>query len=214
MLICGIDEAGRGPVIGPMVISAVSIEDGIEEEFADAGITDSKLLDKTVREKLFELIEDKAKEIKTIILNPLEIDEWMGVASLNDLEAVKSAEIIDSLKFEPEKCFLDCPDTIMERYSKNISNLCKGKSEIIAEHKADLNRVVVAAASIIAKVTRDWEIEKIKETHGEVGSGYPSDAITQKWLEVTWSEERCFPDCVRKKWHTIDRIAQLRINEW
>ncbi len=214
MLICGIDEAGRGPVIGPMVFGAVVIDEKDDKKLKDLGVTDSKLLDAVMRETLFHEVKKIAVDYKILSLSPYDITEWMKTASLNDVEAIKTAEMLDSLKVAPDVCYVDCPDTIPARYSQNITNLCKKKTRIVAEHKADLNYRVVGAASILAKVTRDLAIQELAKLHGDIGSGYPSDEVTQKWLEDHWKKNKSFPDFVRKKWATVERKAQLRLTEW
>ncbi len=211
MLICGIDEAGRGPVIGPMVFGAVVIDSKDEEKLKDLGVTDSKLLDAATRETLFHEIKKLAVEFKILSLSPMDINEWMKSASLNDVEAIKTAELLDSLSVKPDVTYIDCPDTIPARYCQNINNLTKKKTKIIAEHKADLTYRVCGAASILAKVTRDFEIAELAKLHGDIGSGYPSDEVTQKWLDDHWKKNKSFPDFVRKKWATVQRKAQLKL---
>jgi ribonuclease HII len=213
MLICGIDEAGRGPVIGPMVFGAVVIDDKDEGKLKDLGVTDSKLLDAATRGTLFHEVKKLAVDYRILSLSPVEITDWMKSASLNDVEAIKTAELLDSLNVIPDVVYVDCPDTIPARYRQNILNLCKKKCKIIAEHKADLNYRVVGAASILAKVTRDLEIAELARLHGDIGSGYPSDKVTQKWLDEHWKRNKSFPDFVRKRWATVERKAQLKLTE-
>jgi len=214
MLICGVDESGRGPVIGPMVFCAVVIEKDDEDTLKDLGVTDSKMLDAKTRECLFGEIEKVAEEARILAVNAKDITEWMKTASLNDVEAIKTAELLDSLVCEPEEIYVDSPDTVPKRYSQNIRNLCKKRGRIIAEHKADMNHLAVGAASILAKVTRDAAIEELKKEYGEIGNGYPSDQVTQKWLDRWFKKNRSFPECVRKRWSTATSRAQLRLTEW
>lgn len=214
MLTCGVDEAGRGPVIGPMVFAAVVIDEKDKNKLVSLGVTDSKMISPEDRLELFDEVKKLAVEWKILSLNAAEITEWMKTASLNDVEAIKTAEMLDSLDCTPDVCYVDCPDTKPERYSQNISNLCKKDTKIIAEHKADMTYRVAGAASILAKVTRDEAIEKISKEHGDIGCGYPSDPVTQKWLDEHWKKNKQFPDFVRKKWATVDRKAQLKLTEW
>ncbi len=214
MLICGIDEAGRGPVIGPMVFAAVVVDEKGEKRLKQLGVTDSKLLDAGTREELFDEIKETALDHRILSLSASDINEWMKTASLNDVEAIKTAEMIDLLDITPDVCYVDCPDTIPARYAQNILNLCKKQPKMHAEHKADLNHLSAGAASILAKVTRDREIKELSKTHGDLGSGYPGDPVTKRWIDEHWKKHRCFPDFVRKRWATIDRKAQLRLTEW
>jgi len=214
MLVSGVDEAGRGPVIGPMVFSVVVLNKKGESKLTDLGVTDSKLLNLETRNSLFGKIKKISSEYKILSLSAAEITEWMGSASLNEVEAIKTAEMINLLESTPEVCYVDCPDTIPARYSQNIQNLCKKDTKIIAEHKADMNYISSAAASILAKVTRDEAILKIEKEYGRMGSGYPSDPLTQAWLDDHWEKNHRFPGIVRKRWSTVSRKAQLRLTDW
>jgi len=198
-IILGIDEAGRGPVIGPLVIAGVTIDASKEKALKQLGVKDSKVLAPAVRERLFDEIIKIVKDYKILIIQPREID--MAVESeegdnLNWLEAKKSAEIINILK--PNTAYLDCPSTNIARYKAYIANLLNVSSTIVAEHKADANYPVVSAASILAKVTRDAEIEKIKEKIKiNFGSGYPSDPVTQAFLKKNYNKHA---EIFRKSW--------------
>jgi ribonuclease HII len=211
---CGVDEAGRGPVIGPMVFGAVVLDSEGERKLREMGVTDSKMLDQKTRGILYDEIKKIAVEWRTLSLSAKEITEWMNTASLNDVEAIKTAEMLDSLDSDPDVFYLDSPDTIPERYGKNIGNLCKKRGMMVAEHKADMTYISSSAASILAKVERDSTIASFKEEYGDIGSGYPSDAVTQAWIDRWFKENRSFPDIVRKKWSTVTRKAQFKITEW
>lgn len=214
MLICGVDEAGRGPVIGPMVFAAVVVKDVDEGRLADLGVTDSKLLDEKTRDRLFGEITKSSLDFRILSLNAAEITEWMKTASLNDVEAIKTAELLNSLNLTPDVCYVDCPDVKPMRYSQSVKNLCQRETRIVAEHKADLRYSVAGAASILAKVTRDAAVRELSKVHGELGSGYPHDPLTRSWLDAHWNKHKRFPDFVRKRWATVDRKAQLRLTEW
>jgi len=196
-LICGIDEAGRGPVIGPMVMAGIVIEKADIPKLKAIGVKDSKLLTKEKREELFIKIKSIVKAHKIIIISPKEIDEALESENLNLnwLEAHKSAEIINKLK--PDKAILDCPSNNIKAYRDYVKNLLKHKAELVVEHKADVNYLESGAASILAKVTRDREIEKIQKKYGNCGPGYPSNEITQKFLKENWEK---YPEIFRKTW--------------
>jgi ribonuclease HII len=201
-LICGIDEAGRGPVIGPMVMAGVLIEKSDIPKLKALGVKDSKLLTKEKREFLFTKIKSTVKSYKIIIISPQEIDKALESENLNLnwLEAHKSAEIINKLK--PDKAILDCPSNNIKAYRDYVKNLLKHKTELVVEHKADVNYLESGAASILAKVTRDKEIEKIQKKYGNCGPGYPSNEITQKFLKENWEKH---PEIFRKTWSSYKR---------
>lgn len=200
MLKAGVDEAGRGPCLGPLVICGVTIDEKDEAKLKALGVKDSKLLSKEEREELYPKIMKIVKDYKFIKIFPEEIDARDSkYLSLNDLEAVKAAEIINYLK--PEKVIVDCPSPNIPAFKNYLLRLIDNKKiDLIPEHKADFNHVVVGAASVIAKVERDNEIEKIKKELGvEFGSGYPSDPVTKKFLSENWEK---YPGLFRKTWET------------
>ncbi len=215
-LICGIDEAGRGPLIGPLVIAGVTIGKEDEKVFLELGCKDSKLLSPRRRELLFDAIKEKAAGYSIIVLTPKEVDDALEDESmnLNWLEAVASAKIINELGCD--EAILDSPSTNIGAYVQYVQNIVDGKVRIRAEHKADERYPVVSAASILAKVTRDREIRKIQERVGEdFGSGYPADPRTQAFLKKNWDKH---PDIFRKTWSTYQKIVkaqgQKRIGEF
>jgi len=205
MLICGIDEAGRGPVIGPMVLCGVLVEEKDLTKLKSLGVTDSKLLTKEKREELFEKIIKIIKKYEIIIVHPKEIDSALESKdlNLNWLEAHKSAEIINKLK--PNKVTVDSPSNNCKVYAVYLKKLLNKKTELECIHKADLKHVYVGAASILAKVTRDKEIEKIQKKYGNIGSGYPSDETTQKFLEKNWKKH---PEIFRKTWSSYQKFVK------
>jgi len=151
MLICGIDEAGRGPVIGPLVSAGVLIEEKDEAKLKALGVKDSKLLTPQQREILYKKIIAVVKDYNIKILQPFQIDAAVNnpVHNLNWLEADSMAEISNELK--PDKIIVDCPSTNIKAFTEYFRKKLKIKAEIVAEHKADLNHPVVSAASILAK---------------------------------------------------------------
>ena len=200
MLVLGIDEAGRGPIIGPLVMAGVVVDEKAAKRLKRLGVRDSKLLTAKKREELFGKIIDIADSHQTIIVSPQEIDKAVGSQlkelNLNWLEADKTAELIDSLN--PQKAIVDSPSRNLKAYADYIKRKIKTKPELICEHKADENYVECAAASIIAKVTRDRVIEKIKEDIGiDIGSGYLTDPATQKFMESGFEKHS---EIFRKSW--------------
>ena len=204
----GIDEAGRGPVIGPMVIAGVVIDEADSEKLRELGIKDSKLLSRDERERLFNVVKDIAKDFVIEKISPMEIDNAVesDTNNLNKLEAAVSASIIKRLK--PQRVVLDSPSNNTSAYRQLIERLTEGlKIEVVAENKADLNHPVVSAASILAKVTRDREIEKLKRKYGvDFGSGYPSDPFTRAFLRENYSKYPFF----RKSWSSWKNAAQKK----
>lgn len=204
VLVAGIDDAGRGPVIGPMVLAGVSIEEKELDKLQELGIKDSKLLTPSRREFLYAKITSLVKGYKIVIVPPSEIDKAVEseTTNLNWLESEKFAIIINYLK--PSRAIVDCPSVNTSSYKEHLRTFLNVNTNLVCEHKADLNFVVVAAASILAKVTRDKEIEKLKKEYGDFGSGYPSDPKTKEFLAQNWNK---FPEIFRKSWATYRRFV-------
>jgi ribonuclease HII len=207
MIIAGVEEAGRGPVIGPMVMTICAIEEEKIIELQRLGVKDSKLITPINRKIILEKIKNMCYH-ETIILEPKEIDNALNdeEMNLNKLEGVTTAKLINELqkKIKINKTILDCPSNNIPAYKEYVSKKIKNETEIIAEHKADLNHTIVGAASIIAKVTRDEIIENIKKEHNiEFGSGYPSDPKTIDFLKKNWNKY----DFFRKTWSTYKKVA-------
>ena len=201
MTVLGIDEAGRGPVIGDLVIAGVLIGKEDELKLKALGVKDSKLLKAEKREAMFDKIIDIAKSTRIIIIKPKEIDDALNSPNLNlnKLEALKSALIIN--EFRPSTAIVDCPSPNTKAYTDYLRmHLKDKKTEIIAEHKADANYAVVSAASILAKVVRDREIKKIISKYGDCGPGYQSNPVTQKFIRENWNKH---PEIFRKSWSTF-----------
>lgn len=211
VFIAGVEEAGRGPVIGPMVMVIAVMDKKKEDELRKIGVKDSKLILPKKREYLFKKLNEMV-DYEIIIVQPEEIDEALNgeELNLNWLEAKKSAFLINKIykKKNFDKVILDCPSNNIEAYKtyleKNLNLNVRKNTEVIAEHKADVNHIVVGAASIIAKVTRDKEVRKIEKRIGkEIGSGYPSDPRTVKFLKENYDK---YPEIFRKTWSTYTKI--------
>jgi len=205
MKVLGIDEAGRGPVIGPLVVAGVMIEEGSENKID--GVKDSKLLTHKKRVELDKKIK-KNSEFLIISVKPQEIDEALlsDHLNLNWLEAHKQAEIINKLK--PDKAIIDCPSPNCEKYTEFLKKLLNNKDiELIIEHKADLNYPTCAAASILAKVKREEEMEEIQKKYGETGPGYPANPITKQFVKENWEKH---PEIFRRTWSTWKNQQKMK----
>ncbi|WP_088854393.1 ribonuclease HII [Thermococcus pacificus] len=204
--LAGIDEAGRGPVIGPMVIAAVVVDEENVPKLAELGVRDSKRLTPKRRERLFDEIIKLLDDYAVIELWPNEIDSREG--TLNEFEVENFVKALNSLKVRPDVIYIDAADVKEERFGEDIGKGLNFRAEIVAEHKADDKFVPVSAASILAKVTRDRAIERLKEEYGEIGSGYPSDPRTRAFLEEYYRKHGDFPPIVRRSWKTLRKIEE------
>jgi ribonuclease HII len=213
----GLDEAGRGCVLGSLFLSIVSIDsESTENYLKEKGVRDSKVLSKGKREDLYEIIK-KHTYYKVSQITPKEIDN----ANINDLELQEMVDLInetiakyESVNFDgiEYEVYIDCPISDNNKHKKQIlSRLHHTEGvKIITENKADDKYVVVGAASIMAKTLRDESIKIMGEIHdekyGDIGSGYPSDSKTTDFLKRFYESESEFPEGTREKWGTIERI--------
>ncbi len=216
-VIAGIDEAGRGAVMGPLVVAGVSMEPGVENHLRKLGVRDSKILSPSRREKLSESIEKLSRDVVLVKVGPCRIDNYRKTGvNLNQIEAMKMADIVNYLK--PGKVFIDAPDNNIPKFQKFVQRMINHDHEMVMEHRADNRYMCVAAASIMAKVARDRDIAELREKHGEIGSGYTSDPVTIQWLEDWMSSNSRFPDFVRTSWITADDMLrkkfQTSLTDW
>jgi ribonuclease HII len=209
MIICGIDEAGRGPVVGPMVLAGFCIEEKKLPLLKEMGAKDSKAIAPKRREELSKVLKKTAHSYQIEVIEPKEIDNALGDAylNLNWLEALYTAKIINKLK--PDKVMLDLPSNNKHNYLSFIRKNLKVNTELDAEHKADVTYPVVSAASILAKVERDRRIREIEKKIGqEIGSGYPSDPRTMDFLGKNHNK---YDEIFRKSWASYKRQKQAKL---
>ena len=199
MLVCGVDDAGRGSVLGPLVIAGISIEKNKIKQLVKIGVKDSKQLSPQSREKLYEQILSIVDGYHVAKISPRIIDKSVSKNLLNQLEANYMAKVIK--KLEAGASYVDSCDVNPKRFGLYISNIAK-TGKIISSHHADRKYPVVSAASIIAKVNRDREIEKLRKNH-DLGSGYPSDSKTMGFIKNWISQNGGVPVFVRKSWKPV-----------
>ncbi len=208
MLFAGIDEAGRGCVIGPLVIAGILIRRKNLPALKQLGVKDSKLLTAKKREELLPQILNLTEKHVIIKLSPAEIDHVVENGKrfyrLNRLEAENMAKIVNIL--QPDEAQVDAVDVLEDRFKRHIEENLTVTTNIISKHKADINYPAVSAASIIAKVNRDHEIAMLRVEHGDFGTGYLADdrsiIFLKKWLESNDD----YPDFVRKSWKPAKRV--------
>ncbi len=200
MRVMGLDEAGRGAVLGPMTVGAFVVDDSLYDELRSIGVTDSKKLSPKKRKLIAGLLPDLGTgDVR--LLSAQEID----AGNLNHLEEEVFIDLIET--HQPDHVIIDAPThprgipAFIERIKSRISytpTLC-------VEPKADLNYLPVGAASILAKVRRDAIIASL----GEIGSGYPSDPTTRKFLIEALRTDEQLPPFVRTRWATLDNLRQM-----
>ena len=214
--IAGIDEAGRGPLIGPLVVCGAMFEQETMHDLNDLRVKDSKMLTPRRRTQLLEPIKRLASKIELLSISASEIDRLRGQkVNLNEIEVRAFVSIAQALK--PSLLYLDAADVKAQRFGMAVSQrsgLSKLGCKVVSEHKADSKYPVVSAASIVAKVERDKAIKLLHEEYGDFGSGYPSDPKTIKFVRDILSESGELPNIVRHSWESVNRIrAELRTEQ-
>ena len=198
----GVDEAGRGCVVGPLVVAGVSADLQGEEELKEIGVRDSKKLSPARRRILFPDILRICAKASWVSITTAEIDRVVSTGKkyrkLNHLEALYFAKVVDEL--QAQTVTVDASDTSPQRFREVICGGLTEECEVRAYHKADRDYPLVSAASIVAKVVRDNEVAKLREAYGDFGSGYPSDPKTKRYFKGWLEEGKEPPEWTRKSW--------------
>jgi len=214
MVVAGVDDAGRGPVIGPLAVAGVAVDRNVLPSLSDLGVKDSKKLSPGIREALYPKIVELAEAVEVVLVPPAEIDRVIGGSKyhrLNYLEAVKAASVLEALR--PDVAYVDASDVKPERFAQQIREKLSFPLKLVCEHKADARYPVVSAASIVAKVSRDRAVARLRRKYGDFGSGYPSDPRTGMFLRNWMKRRGSLPPIVRKKWKTVKRLSQTRLGD-
>lgn len=214
MMMCGVDEAGRGPVLGPLVVAAVMVDD--ERSLKAMGVADSKLLTPRRREELDRQIRNIAT-VETVTVSAADIDEFLKGSTLNLLEVKHFAALIDRLR--PHSVYIDAADVVEERFGRRIQELLTCRPEMVCRHRADATYPVVSAASVIAKVARDRAMDELEVSIGRpIGSGYAHDEVTLKFIREWLRDTGSLPPQVRTSWRTTKAIVSMskvsRLTDW
>ena len=199
----------KGPVIGPLVIAGVTFENDLE--LIENNVRDSKKITPKRREILSKRIKEFAVNYEISLISASDIDHMRKVMTLNEIEVNAFSKIIEKLK--PDICYVDAADVNDERFGKNILSRLSFKPEIISKHKADDIYPVVGAASILAKTRRDEEVQMIaqeleKKLDMPLGSGYPADPVTQKFLRKWVKTFGKLPPYTRHSWKTAQNLLK------
>jgi len=208
-VICGVDEAGKGSVLGPMVVAAVGCR--ATEDLAALPIRDSKVLRPKQREALYEILF-RDFSIAIVTIDAAGIDEARSRMSMNECVAELHAEALMGLR--PESAYVDACDVNAERYGRTVADYLDFPCDIISEHRADARYKIVGAASVVAKVTRDRAIKDLDEQYGNVGSGYPSDPVTIEFLRGYVRDYGNPPPCARRSWKTVANLYQTTMRDF
>ncbi len=202
MRLCGVDDAGRGSMLGPLVIAGVSVSKSGLRALRELGVRDSKTLTPRSREELYGKIISVVDDYHVVRIPPRSVDASVRRHALNHLEARHMARVVSRL--DPDASYVDSCDVNPRRFGREVSRLSDNR-RIHSYHHADSRFVVVSAASIVAKVSRDSSISRLRRDH-DLGSGYPSDARTIRFVSEFYAANRALPAFVRKSWKPAQRI--------
>lgn len=197
----GADEAGKGPVLGPMIAAAVRAP----ADALPSGVDDSKRLSAPRREDLADRLRaDPAVDVGVGVVTPARIDD--PETDMNGLTVVAQAEAIRAVAVDDDAVTVDAGDVDADRFGRRIREAVDAAVAVRAEHRADERHAHVAAASVIAKVERDARVAALAERYGDVGSGYPSDERTRRFLANYVRDTGELPACARASWATCDDV--------
>jgi ribonuclease HII len=202
-MIAGVDEAGKGAVLGPLVVAAVAAPDW--EAVRALGERDSKALTPRRRElvcaEIVEALPFAVVEVPADAIDAARLSETM-----NAIVAGAHAAALRGLAADGHRlavAYLDACDVREGRYAVTVGRQLGRSCSVVALHHADDLLAVVAAASIVAKVRRDRVLRALAEEHGPLGSGYPSDPATVRFLDDCLEDGGSLPPFVRASWRTV-----------
>ncbi|WP_158055659.1 ribonuclease HII [Halorussus halophilus] len=198
----GVDEAGKGPVLGSMFAAAVTVEDTTD---LPPDIDDSKNVAPARREEIAATLRaDNEIRVGVAEIPVSRIDA--PETDMNTLTVEAQATALSEIAEQGAEGVVDAGDTSEERFGRRVAERVEANIDLTAEHGADESYKIVGAASIVAKVERDDHVATLAEKHGDVGSGYPSDPNTRDFLADYVAENGCLPDCARASWSTCEDV--------
>jgi ribonuclease HII len=206
--VLGVDEAGRGSLVGPLVVGGFCASEDRLGELVVLGAKDSKALTPDARERVFAGLGSIGRPIH-LVLSPRTVDGAVRHGRLNDLEADAFARIVRAVA--PDIAYIDACDPNERRFGSRVARLAGGRTRVIARHHADRDYPVVGAASVVAKVRRDRAVARLRAQLGDdLGSGYPSDPRTIRFVRSALADGGTLPTWVRGSWSTMRRVMTRR----
>ena len=203
----GVDEAGKGPVLGSLFAGAVALDDPSR---LPGDVDDSKRLAAGTRERIdAELRADDDVRVAVAEIPPARIDD--PDTDMNTLTVVAQADAISTVARDGDAGILDAGDTSETRFARRVREHATVDVDVTAEHGADETHDVVAAGSVVAKVARDAQMTALETEYGAVGSGYPSDPTTRAFLADYVDAHGDLPAFARASWSTCEDL--LAANE-
>ncbi|MEF8812836.1 MAG: ribonuclease HII [Halovenus sp.] len=200
----GVDEAGKGPVLGSMFAAAVRVDPDVLPD----SVADSKQLTAGRREDLAALVRERADAVGVAEIPVERIDD--PATDMNQLTVAAQAEALAVVARDGLTGYVDAGDTNAVRFERRVGERVDAALDLHAEHGADETYPVVSAASIVAKVERDAHVDRLAAGYGAVGSGYPSDGQTRDFLAAYVRDHGELPACARESWQTSKDVLAAR----
>ena len=192
----GVDEAGKGPVLGSMFAAAVRVDPGT----LPGGVADSKSLSAGRREVVAADVREAADAVAVAEIPVDRVDD--PESNMNELTVAAHADALAPVAEDGDEAYVDAGDTNAARFGRAVAAGVPASVDLCAEHRADETYPVVSAASVVAKVERDAHVSLLGAEYGDVGSGYPGDPTTRAFLREFVADHGCLPDCARESWQT------------
>ena len=206
--VLGVDEAGRGSLVGPLVVGGFCASEDRLGELVELGAKDSKALSPDARERVFAGLGAIGTPVH-LVLSPRTVDRAVRHGRLNDLEAEAFARILRTVA--ADIAYVDACDPNERRFGARVARIAGVRTQVIARHHADRDFPVVGAASVVAKVRRDRAVARLRARLGDdLGSGYPSDPRTIRFVRAALAEGGPLPAWVRGSWSTMQRVMPRR----
>jgi len=204
--VLGLDEAGRGSLIGPLVVGGFLVPEERLSELPALGVRDSKLLSAARREEIYRSLSSVGRAFR-IAADPAEVDRSVRHRGLNRLELRLFSRLV--ARARPRTVFADACDPVASRFAAQLGALAGEDVEVRASHHADRDIPVVGAASIVAKVERDRAIARLaRRLDAPIGSGYPSDRRTVEYVRQLLASGTPAPPWLRQSWRTTERLKR------
>ena len=204
--VLGIDEAGRGALLGPLIVAGVLVAQEDLERLRERGASDSKGVRRERRRDVLLSLRGLFLGARVCTIAPRDIDG----TNLTELELTAAVEIVRRLR--PHVLVFDAPVSpgaipgLAERLRSRCALAGAEPREIIVVPKADRDFPVVGAASLLAKVTRDAYVMYLRRRYGDFGWGYPAEEAAVRFLRAWWERHGELPPICRRKWATARRL--------
>jgi len=206
-VVLGVDEAGRGAVLGPMVVAGVAVEGGLRTKLRHLGARDSKSVPRQRRREIVRRLMRESARGWAVVYPALQVDS----TSLTVLEEDAIRSLIKRLR--PEQVVIDAPvgPTALAGFLGRVRTGSATPVEISAYPKADVSDPLVSAASLLAKVVRDGYLEVLRARYGDIGWGYPGEQAVHRFLSDWLAEHGSFPPFCRTRWASAQALLSPRL---